>query len=127
MQKRHNIGFDGDVMVPTGNIPQAGLDYVRKAREVKYQEELFGLLAKQYELAKLDEGKEAALIQSVDRAVAPDRKSSPKRTLIVTLATILGGFVATILAFMLEALNRARNDPNQSARLTIIRSYLLGK
>ena len=127
MQKRHNIGFDGDVMVPTGNIPQAGLDYVRKAREVKYQEELFGLLAKQYELAKLDEGKDAAIIQVVDRAAPPDRKSKPKRALITLLAAIAAAFLAVLWAFAWEARDRARNDPEQSRRLTQFRAYMLGK
>ena len=124
MQKKHNIRFDGDVLVPTGNIPEAGLDYVRKAREVKYQEELFGLLAKQYELAKLDEAKDAAIIQVVDRAVPPDRKSKPKRALITILAVVVAGFLAVLWAFVREAAERAESDPEQSKRIQALRGHL---
>ena len=124
MQKKHNIRFDGDVLVPTGNIPEAGLDYVRKAREVKYQEELFGLLAKQYELAKLDEAKDAAIIQVVDRAVPPDRKSNPKRALITVLVGIVATFLAVLWAFVREAYEQADSDPEQSKRIQTLRGYL---
>ena len=123
MQKKHSINFDGDVMVPTGNIPKSGLDYARKLRDVKYQEELFGLLAKQYELAKLDEGKDAALIQVVDRAVEPDRKSKPKRALITIVASIAALFLAILWAFVREARERAQRDPAQAAQLAELRRY----
>ena len=124
MQKKHNINFDGDVMVPTGNLPQAGLDYLRKMREVKYQEELFELLAKQYEIAKLDEGKDAALIQVIDHADAPDRKSSPRRALITVLAGVLAFFVAFLVAFFREARERALQNPKTAARLEALRGHM---
>jgi tyrosine-protein kinase Etk/Wzc len=124
LQKKHNVNVDGDVILPTGNIPAAGLDYVRKLRDVKYQETLFELLAKQYELAKIDEAKDAALIQIVDRAIEPDKKSKPKRTLISILAGF-GTFVLTVLfVFLREAGQRAAADPEQAARLATLRGYL---
>jgi uncharacterized protein involved in exopolysaccharide biosynthesis len=64
-----------------------GPDYVGKYREYKYQETLFDLFARQYELARVDESREDALIQVVDRAAAPERRSSPQRALIV-LSTV---------------------------------------
>ena len=54
-------------------------DYVSKYREFKYQETLFDLFARQYELARVDESREGALIQVVDIATPPERKSKPKR------------------------------------------------
>lgn len=60
-----------------------GPDYVSKYREFKYQETLFELFARQYELARVDESREDGLIQVVDRAAAPERRSSPQRALIV--------------------------------------------
>src|SRR6266478_7072555 len=56
------------------------------------EQELSGLRAKQYEAARLDEAKTAAIIQVVDPAIEPDRKSSPPRTLIVVIAALLGFF-----------------------------------
>ena len=66
------------------------MDYVRKLRDVKYYETIFDILARQFELAKLDEAKEGAIIQVVDPAVPPDKRSFPKRTLIVIVATFVG-------------------------------------
>jgi len=67
-------------------------DYIARYREFKYQETLFELIAKQYELARLDEARDATLIQVIDPAVPPERKSKPKRAMIV-LASTLGAFL----------------------------------
>ena len=124
LQRKHNIAVDGEVILPTGNIPAAGLDYIRRLRDVKYQETLFELLAKQYELAKIDEAKDAALIQVVDRAIAPDKKSKPRRALITILAGFGAFVVALLVALAREAAARAEGDPQQSARLAALRRYL---
>lgn len=70
-----------------------GPDYIGKYREFKYQETLFDLYARQFELARADEGREGALIQVVDRATPPEKKSKPKRTFIAGAA----GLVSLIL------------------------------
>jgi len=63
-------------------------DYIGRYREFKYQETLFELMAKQYELARVDEGREGALIQVVDVAEAAEQKHTPKRSIITLLAAI---------------------------------------
>ena len=67
----------------------AGPDYVTKYREYKYRETLFELFARQYELARVDESREGALIQVVDMATVPEYKSKPKRAFIAAGATVL--------------------------------------
>jgi capsule polysaccharide export protein KpsE/RkpR len=67
----------------------AGPDYVSKYREFKYPETLFDLFARQYEIARVDESREGALIQVVDPATAPEYKSKPKRAFIAVAATLL--------------------------------------
>ncbi len=61
----------GDVLLSMGKAPQEGAEFLRKFRDVKYYETLFELLAKQYEIARIDEAKDATLIQVLDRAVIP--------------------------------------------------------
>ena len=75
-------------------------DYVSKFREFKYQETLFELMARQYELARVDESREGALIQVVDVAKPAERKAKPKRAVITAAAVLaslilLTGFVLT--------------------------------
>lgn len=66
----------GTVQLPTAKVLELALEYVRKQREVKYHEALFEMLAKQYEGARLDESREAPLLQVIDRAVS-GRKIGP--------------------------------------------------
>lgn len=73
-------------------------DYVGKYREFKYQETLFDIYAKEYELARADESREGALIQVVDRAAPPERKSKPKRLTIALVSTLLAASVLTAWA-----------------------------
>jgi uncharacterized protein involved in exopolysaccharide biosynthesis len=68
-------------------------DYITKYREFKYQETLFDLFARQYELARLDESREGALIQVLDPAMPPERKSKPKRAVIAIVASLVMGLV----------------------------------
>ncbi len=101
----------------------SGLNNLGRLRDVKYYEFLYELLAKQYELAKIDEAKDATIIQVMDKAIEPDRRSRPKRTLVVLLSTFVALIVSVLLAFVLEAA-RARIDPAQAARLDTLRSHL---
>ena len=72
---------------------RGGSDYIDKYREFKYQEALFDIFVKQYELAKVDESREGALIQVVDAAQPPELKAGPKRGLIA-VADIVPSFSA---------------------------------
>jgi uncharacterized protein involved in exopolysaccharide biosynthesis len=85
--------------------------YISRYREYKYQETLFDLYAKQFELARADEGREGALIQVVDVAQAPERKSKPQRALLALGAALLVGFVLAVRAVLGGLRQRAR--PNR--------------
>ena len=113
-----------DIKVPTGKLPETGLEFLRKTREFKYQETLFELLSKQFEIAKIDEAKDASLIQVVDKALVPEQKSKPKRSLIVILATMMAFFIGVLLAFFKEAAARASLDPASAERMSLLRRYL---
>lgn len=108
---------DGNVLIPTGKIPQAGLEYVRKYRDVKYQETVFELLAKQYELAKMDEAREASLIQVLDKAVPLDKKSKPRRSMLVIVAALLAGVLVVCYVVATWLYRRIIDDPSEGVRL----------
>ena len=102
-----------ELIVPKGIVPEAGLEFARKSRDVKYYETIFDILARQFELAKLDEAKQGALIQVVDPAVPPDRRSFPKRGLIVIAATFLGWLLSVFFVLIPFGSDGAKpcNDP----------------
>jgi len=101
-----------------------GMENLRLLRDVKYFETIFELLAKQYEIARIDEARDASLIQVLDKAVEPEQKSKPKRALIVILSALVAGVITVSWAFVAEALEKARRDPDGSSRLQALRSYL---
>ena len=78
------------VNIPVARIPEAAIEYVRARRELKLQETLLESMVRQFEIAKLDEAKEGPVLQQVDKALPPDRKSKPSRALIVIASTLLG-------------------------------------
>ena len=107
-----------------GDTGNTGLDNLGRLRNVKYYEFLYELLAKQYELAKIDEAKDATVVQVMDNAIEPDRKSKPVRTLIV-LVSAFGALVASIVwALIKEAATRAKMRPEQAIRLQTFADYL---
>lgn len=114
--ERNQASKEGDFMVPTGKIPEAGVEYVRSMRNVKYYETIFELLAKQFELAKIDEAKESSQIQLLDKAIPAERKSKPKRALIVLSGFLAGGVLGIFLAFMRMAYRGSRQDPHSGQR-----------
>jgi tyrosine-protein kinase Etk/Wzc len=121
---RGGSGDIGDVTLSIGKAPQEGVEYLRKFRDVKYYETLFELLAKQYEIAKIDEAKNATLIQVLDNAIKPDKKSGPKRTLIVLFVGFASVLVAIVSALVRESSNRAINNPNTSNKVRALRALL---
>ncbi len=111
---------ESDLFVPKGRVPEAALDYVRKLREVKYQETIFRALASQYELAKIDEAKQGAVFQVIDLAVPPDRRSYPQRTILVILAAMLAFIAACGIVCMGAMLEARRYDPEDGLKMTAL-------
>jgi len=111
----------GSVQSPTAKVPELALEYVRKQREVKYHEVLFELIAKQYEAARLDESREAPLLQVVDRAVIPDRKSGPPRTLLVIAGSLLGALIGTAYIILKSFIDKLESESSSATKLDILR------
>jgi len=110
--------------IPNGSLQQAGLDYVRKLRDVKYYETIFDLLARQYEVAKVDEARQGAIVQVVDKAVYPDRRSSPKPLYLIPGCIFLGALAGLASAFASAAVTRLKANPAEQARLRTLKGLL---
>lgn len=113
--------------IPLEDVPSAGLEYIRKYRNVMYHQALYELLTKQYEAARIDEGRDSVMVQQLDPALRPEKKSSPKRGLIVLTVTFLALLLAILVVFVQEWLERAREDPQFTTRVQLLRFYLRGR
>ncbi|MGD0294057.1 MAG: Wzz/FepE/Etk N-terminal domain-containing protein [Terracidiphilus sp.] len=103
---------NGDLVAPKGTVSQAGLEYERALREVKYSETVVSLLMRLQEVARVDEARQGAQAQVVDAAVIPDRPTLLFRiwialgTLLVSLPMALALALATEAVEFLRALRR---------------------
>jgi len=114
----------GSTSLNTSKIPEAGLEHLRRMRDLKYYETIHGLLMNQYEMAKADEARGVPLIQVLDHAIPPERRSSPRRTQMVIMSVVAAGFLMCLVAFVLEAKENAANDPTQAVKLKEFRENL---
>jgi uncharacterized protein involved in exopolysaccharide biosynthesis len=125
--KRELARIEGASGSGSGNAREnsgPGIDNLGLLRNVKYRETIYELLAKQYELAKIDEAKDSTLIQVLDKAIEPDRKSKPNRRKIVLLWTVAALFAGILWAFVRETTTRVEHDPQQAERLQALKRYL---
>lgn len=110
LKKREQESSSKDsTLISAGKVPELGLAYLRKLREVKYHEAIMEIMARQFELAKIDEAKESGTIQVIDKAIEPDRKSKPKRLLFVLGSALAGLFFAALWIFFMLTKNKITN------------------
>jgi uncharacterized protein involved in exopolysaccharide biosynthesis len=115
---------DSDLLVPRGRVPEAGMEYLRKLRDVKYYETITEIIAKQFEVAQLDEARQGAITQVADVAVPPDKKSFPPRTVIVVLVTLLAFFASCVCSAISDGYRRMNQNLADRRRLEALRAAL---
>ena len=110
-----------DINLSKGRVTEAGMEYLRRYRDLKYQETVYELLAKEYEIAKLDEAREGSIVQVVDAAVPPDKKSFPPRLLIVVGAAFFSFLLSLVWLSLRERFKIASELPENRHRLRVLR------
>ncbi|MGA2964100.1 MAG: GNVR domain-containing protein [Candidatus Korobacteraceae bacterium] len=121
--KNNNV-IQGDVEIPTSKLPASGLAYVRAYRDMKYNETIYEIVAKQYEAARLDESKSAPLAQVVDAAAIPERKSFPKRSWIVLIAFAASFLLSCAYVIVQTAYRRFIADLRHQEQINVLKSHL---
>lgn len=109
----HNPGNpeeDSNFYIPFNQVPDLGLRLGRFMREVKIQETVFEFLTQQYEMVKIAEAKDTSTIQVLDKAIAPEGRTKPRRTRIVALSGIVTFLVAIFLAFVVEFFKKIKPE-----------------
>jgi uncharacterized protein involved in exopolysaccharide biosynthesis len=78
---------------------------------------MYASMAQQLQLAKAEEAMDAPLVQQVDAALPPDRRSWPARTWIMVGAGVIGLLLGTLYALGRRMMQEARLDPWRARRL----------
>ena len=107
-----------------GGAADADGGYVSRYREYRYQEALLEQFSRQYELARVDEGREGGLLQVVDAPQVPERRSRPKRALIGLGVSVAAGLLLSL--WVVLRLQLRQGDPN-GLRRAQLRALLPGR
>jgi len=97
----------GDLIAPKGKMTQAGLDYARALREVKFHEAMYELLTRQYEVARVDEARQGSTVQVVDPAIVPDRPGSHYGLWIFLAGIVFSLPLALVTAWIVDVIDGA--------------------
>jgi len=111
---------------PSGVVPQAGAEYLRRLRDMKYAEATVAALEEQLELARMDEAREDAFLQVVAPASVPERASFPKRGLFAGAGLLVGFTLGIMLAFLQGGLVRMQQNPASNEKLGLLKMSLWG-
>ena len=96
-------------------------DYIARYRDFLYYSTLFEMFSKQYVLAKVDEAREGAVMQVVDKAVPPERKSKPKKAMVAALSAVAGGFCLMLFVFIRHSFRQANSNSETAEKLALLK------
>lgn len=113
--------IEHEPLIPTGEAPGTALEYGRKLRNLKFYETLYELIIKQHEVARLDEAKDATIIQVVDNAEPPEKRFKPKRRQMVMIAGVVGFFLSIFAAFIMEYSEKSSSNPENKEKIDEIK------
>jgi uncharacterized protein involved in exopolysaccharide biosynthesis len=94
---------------------------VKSYRDIKAREAMMGVLVAQYESARVDESREGPLIQVLDVAQAPERKSKPKRAIIVLVLAFAGLSLGVLVVLVKRAIKNAASSHKMGAQMVGLR------
>ncbi len=102
-------------------IASVSLDFAVLYREVAIQSRVFDLLTQELEKAKIEEAKDTPSLQILDQAVAPEKKSRPKRTYLVAFTGFLTLLSSIFWVFVKEFLaNFKLQNPQEFNKLQTV-------
>lgn len=101
-------GFGVGFAVPFSSLPAIAQEYLRRLRAYRTQEEAFALLYEQYEYARIMEARDAPALSVLDMAVPPERRSFPRRALIVVVVGAFGLIVGFVVVLVVEYFERLK-------------------
>jgi tyrosine-protein kinase Etk/Wzc len=99
-----------NVLLPLSRLPKDILQYYRYFRSVEIYNAMLEFIIPLYEQTRFEEVKAVPVLQIIDYAVPPEKKSYPPRTLYTLLIAIVVFFIATLIIFLRELLKQTSNE-----------------
>jgi uncharacterized protein involved in exopolysaccharide biosynthesis len=92
-------------------LPPVAMEFARRVRELKVQEQVYTLLVAQYEEARIRENKDIPTLDVLDVAVPPQRRIRPVRWLFCTSLTLAAAVLTLGTVFGVEYFRRQGRSP----------------
>lgn len=105
----------GEMEKELATLPDVSMEFLRLQRNLKVKEKVYAVLTEQYEMAKITEAEEGSQFEVIDQPRIPERKSKPKRAIMVILAGLSAGVLAVFAAFLMEFLKRRKEQEAKEA------------
>ena len=83
MKSSNDLYSSSNILYPFKDMPDIAIQYLRVFREVEIQQTILEFVLPMYEQAKVEEQKSIPTLLVIDKAVPPELKYSPKRSVIV--------------------------------------------
>jgi len=123
-QNKSNLEFGAGFSMPLSQLPKVAMELARLTRDFRVQEAIYELLTQSFEQAKLMELRDTPTVQILDMASPPEKKSWPKRSLIVIFTFVLSLAFSILLAFILEYNEDVKQNPDRHTEFITFRSQL---
>jgi uncharacterized protein involved in exopolysaccharide biosynthesis len=114
----------GGAMLSQHEFPAAGLEYIRKERDVQYHQTLYDLLARQLEAARIDEAKATPTVQMVDPPQVPKVRSWPKPLVFILVGLVAGTMLGCIRVTVVYLYEYAETDPRLRDRYMAVKQAM---
>ena len=101
-------GGESFMPVPLQRLPAVANEYASLTQELMIQQALMENARPLYEQARFDEERDRVAVQVLDEAVPPKRKARPRRSIMVIIATISAGLLASLFALAASWLKQNR-------------------
>jgi tyrosine-protein kinase Etk/Wzc len=108
-----NLKSSLNVFVPFEKVPETGILYIRLKRDYEIQSKILEFIYPIYEQAKIEEQKDIPVVLVVDSAIPPEKKSSPKRSLIVIGAFLVSLFFSVGYVLIKESYSSLQIDQDR--------------
>lgn len=113
-----------DYFIPFSEVPEVGLQYAELIREVKVQETVWQLLNQQFYSAKIQEARDTPTVQVLDKAIPPEKRSSPKRRMLVMIAGLLALIFSIFAAFVMEFAEKVKDNAEDFKKINELTAQL---